>query len=989
MAKEKRPMLSISLLASNRPDTIRRCLDSLKPIMEQISSELILVDTSEREEIHKILTEYTNKVITFHWCNDFAKARNAGLKEAKGEWFLFLDDDEWFTEPEALIDFFQSGESEKYGCANYLVRNFYDAAYTRYTDCWASRLIRRYEDTHFESKIHEYLVPVRGECQNIPARAYHTGYIFGTQEEREKHFRRNETLLKEMIAEEPNRLRWKVQLVQEYRSVNKFDELFELCDQYLEEYKSITDEKDLMDYGTFYAAKADGKIRSGAYIQAVQVADAGIEDAGMNELCRAFLYLQKAIAYDKLREWSRAKDAILHYMKLFGELKENPRRREKQKSALIVADAFETENLRLVSDLLTRCEKKETCQLTISMLVSGREETTERSIQSFLPLLEGINSELILVDTGCTEEYRKKLEQYTKDIIAFTWCNDFAKARNAGLEKASGEWFMFLDDDEWFDDVMPIVEFFASGEYKNYNQAVYKVRNYSDPDGAEYMEEWASRLIKIEKDTRFEGKVHEALVPVAAPCKRIDAFVHHFGYVYATEEERLAHQKRNISLLLDLIKEEPDNMRWPIHLIKEYLQAEMWDDLVEISRQTLKRMEGYDEAYANQIRGSFYTAILYAEYKRKRYEKVHSLFAQYIEDSNLNEIGKCSLYLYEIEALYDEVNENDNLNCWKAIAKYSKQYILNWKLQDAKTYDEQSRTIQDSLVLVNHSVKEEFYSWVRNVWMIAQSRLQKVDSKVEEYVLEAQNDLLQWMQGKGEFLAFDETYWRLYEENLCPLEHILLSLPLSQWMALVYALQKGCKAINWEEASSRLKEISTKDDIRYSYFFMNYYNYILEQRIEFQRVEQIENLIREACDWNLKYAKEVYADKAFEGNMEMLPDSCRAAVYLEKAIACSMEERSAKFELLGMAVKAQPKLADMVKTYAKLLGEEQERQSKAAKQADDELHQMAAEVLKQVDVLLQNKMYADALAIVRQLRQMLPADNELIALEEELEKVGK
>ena len=102
-----------------------------------------------------------------------------------------------------------------------------------------------------------------------------------------------------------------------------------------------------------------------------------------------------------------------------------------------------------------------------------------------------------------------------------------------------------------------------------------------------------------------------------------------------------------------------------------------------------------------------------------------------------------------------------------------------------------------------------------------------------------------------------------------------------------------------------------------------------------------------------------------------------------------MDERSAKFELLGMAVKAQPKLADMVKTYAKLLGEEQERQSKAAKQADDELHQMAAEVLKQVDVLLQNKMYADALAIVRQLRQMLPADNELIALEEELEKVGK
>ena len=32
----------------------------------------------------------------------------------------------------------------------------------------------------------------------------------------------------------------------------------------------------------------------------------------------------------------------------------------------------------------------------------------------------------------------------------FKWCDDFAKARNAGLEKCTGEWFMYIDDDEWF-----------------------------------------------------------------------------------------------------------------------------------------------------------------------------------------------------------------------------------------------------------------------------------------------------------------------------------------------------------------------------------------------------------------------------------------------------------------------------------------------------------------------------------------------------------
>ena len=111
----KRPILSISVLASNRVDTIGRCLDSLIPIMEQIPSELILVDTSTDVRIRPILENYTDKIVSFTWCNDFSKARNAGLALAKGEWFLFIDDDEWFVEIQELLDFFLSGEYKKYG----------------------------------------------------------------------------------------------------------------------------------------------------------------------------------------------------------------------------------------------------------------------------------------------------------------------------------------------------------------------------------------------------------------------------------------------------------------------------------------------------------------------------------------------------------------------------------------------------------------------------------------------------------------------------------------------------------------------------------------------------------------------------------------------------------------------------------------------------------------------------------------------------------
>ena len=90
----KKVVLSISLLASNRKDSIRKCLDSLNPLLKEVSSELIIVDTGCDEEQHNLLLEYADKVICFEWCNDFSKARNVGLKQAKGEWFLYIDDDE-------------------------------------------------------------------------------------------------------------------------------------------------------------------------------------------------------------------------------------------------------------------------------------------------------------------------------------------------------------------------------------------------------------------------------------------------------------------------------------------------------------------------------------------------------------------------------------------------------------------------------------------------------------------------------------------------------------------------------------------------------------------------------------------------------------------------------------------------------------------------------------------------------------------------------
>lgn len=229
MKNSEKPILSISLLASNRMDTIPRCLDSLTPIREALPCELIIVDTSNSPEVHECILKYTDIVEKFEWCNDFSKARNVGVDRAKGEWFMFLDDDEWFLDSEPLIQFFLSGEYKEYGFAHYRIYNYGDEAFKTYSSAWVKRLMKLEENTRFHSKVHEYLAPNVGKNKALEAIVGHSGYIYKTEDDRKKHFERNTSLLKLMEEEEPDELRWKIQHIQEYRSIGAWEELENYC----------------------------------------------------------------------------------------------------------------------------------------------------------------------------------------------------------------------------------------------------------------------------------------------------------------------------------------------------------------------------------------------------------------------------------------------------------------------------------------------------------------------------------------------------------------------------------------------------------------------------------------------------------------------------------------------------------------------------------------------------------------------------------------
>ncbi len=63
----------------------------------QYVNEIIVVDTGSTDSTVEVAKRFGAKIFHETWQNDFATPRNVALREAKGDWILFLDADEFFA----------------------------------------------------------------------------------------------------------------------------------------------------------------------------------------------------------------------------------------------------------------------------------------------------------------------------------------------------------------------------------------------------------------------------------------------------------------------------------------------------------------------------------------------------------------------------------------------------------------------------------------------------------------------------------------------------------------------------------------------------------------------------------------------------------------------------------------------------------------------------------------------------------------------------
>lgn len=190
--------------------------------------------------------------------------------------------------------------------------------------------------------------------------------------------------------------------------------------------------------------------------------------------------------------------------------------------------------------------------LSIGIIFKNEIRCLERCLKSLQPLRDAAPCEVAMADTGSDDGSRAVAEKYADILIDFPWIGDFAAARNAVLDRSTGEWLMTLDADEWFDpNIDKLMEFLRLPQ-KQYHLAPYTIRNFKTPnvtDDGNYNDFSAMRIMRLSSGTRYTGCIHEHW-KFPAECTdhtviRLEkTVVYHDGYAFISlEDTQVKHDR--------------------------------------------------------------------------------------------------------------------------------------------------------------------------------------------------------------------------------------------------------------------------------------------------------------------------------------------------------------------------------------------------------------------------------------------------------------
>lgn len=210
--------------------------------------------------------------------------------------------------------------------------------------------------------------------------------------------------------------------------------------------------------------------------------------------------------------------------------------------------------------------------VSLCMIVKNEESFLGACLES----LKGLVDEIIIVDTGSTDKTIEIAKKFTSKIFSFTWCDDFAAARNESLKYATKDWILILDADEIIadEDHQKIKKAISKEAYLAYELPQLHYTNkfvnhpnfveIEDPNFKGFYAVSVVRLFKRSKEIFYDYYVHETVKPsikkLGGKIGELLVPIHHYqelkgpGRVKEKQENYFKLSLRNIEKYPDYAK---------------------------------------------------------------------------------------------------------------------------------------------------------------------------------------------------------------------------------------------------------------------------------------------------------------------------------------------------------------------------------------------------------------------------------------------------
>jgi len=230
--------------------------------------------------------------------------------------------------------------------------------------------------------------------------------------------------------------------------------------------------------------------------------------------------------------------------------------------------------------------------ISFCLIVRNEAKNLEKALRSVEPVAD----EVIVTDTGSTDDTVETARKFGAKISYFKWCDDFSAARNYNFSQARGDWIFYIDADEEF---LPESSDELRRCLSKENVFAWLVlrRDLTDLSRPNlYTEMWLPRLFRNHEDIHFAGRIHEHFQPSLyelaagrgqiAECSSIR--IRHYGYAGTSIKEKLP---RGVKLLELELEERPGQLYYQVELYRTLLLAgdNRWQNVLNEAVENLLR----------------------------------------------------------------------------------------------------------------------------------------------------------------------------------------------------------------------------------------------------------------------------------------------------------------------------------------------------------------------------------------------------------------